>query len=101
MGLVRDNIPNDLHGLTQWVYRKLKNHHPMAAREQARAEEQGGRTYAKARRKEMFRGRKRQFVTADKQSVGYILDSGECFLIKVEQIEPEQLMALGVGNLGE
>lgn len=100
MGLVRDNIPNDLHGLTQWVWRKLRNHHPMSTRERKRVKGMGGREEAAERRHEGLRGRPRQFVTADKQSVGYVLESGECFLIKIEQIEPEKLMALGVGELG-
>lgn len=33
MGKVREQFTNDVHGLAQWVGRKVKNHHPMSHRE--------------------------------------------------------------------
>ncbi len=100
MGLVRDNIPDDVQGLTQWVYRKLRNHDPM--------EKRVGKRLASVPKSNRLRGRDkhhglpgRQFVTADKRHVGYVLETGEAFLIEIKPITVEELQALGVGNLGE
>ncbi len=100
MGLVRDAIPNDIEGLTQWVYRKLRNHHPMMKRELKRAK---GRNARQEMLAEVVREQfpKRQFVTAGRTQVGYVLKTGECFVIEIKQVSPAELKNLGVGNLGE
>ena len=100
MGLVRDNIPDDVEGLTQWVYRKLRNHDPMEKRVNKRLA--ATPKLRRLRGADKYHGLPgRQFVTADHRHVGYVLETGEAFLIEVKPITPEELKKLGVGNLGE
>jgi hypothetical protein len=87
---VNDDISDDVEGITQWVWRKFRNHHPMSKRESERRYTK----QAAAHKNVQQAFPDRQFITKDGRQVGYVLKTGECFLIEVKQVTPEQLKAL-------
>jgi hypothetical protein len=74
MGLVKEQIPNDIHALTEWVARKLQNHHPMEQR-------------AKSRVKKPARQPMKVDHVRGTDHVIYCTEQGQKFRISVECIE--------------
>jgi hypothetical protein len=75
MGKVLDlNVPDEAL-IAQWVYRKLRNHHPMSERD--------------AKRRHPFaREKKREYqINPTSNTVRYALNDGRVFEITVMQVE--------------
>lgn len=73
MGKVKEAFTDDGAGLAEWVYRKLRNHDPLSARDKAK-------------------GLRSAFVTKDPLVVRYATADGRCFEVAVRQVPPNELI---------
>lgn len=75
MGKVRQEIADDTASLAQWVFRKLRNHDPLSARD------------IPVRHKASRETQRQYQITSDSNTVRYCLNDGRVFEISVQLVE--------------